>query len=225
MANRPVFIPAPTSGLVHEEIIDFEWFPRFSLRQKQRNIKSFHQSILSNLDISNILEISTKSRQPLGVQLSAFNLYIKLNDSDDQILLEAAFQGSKVFEKSGPFTHLYSARSGRKIKNYMKYRSSDNLVGFQFEGRDWDLTPRTAFYDWLYIRALLLLSEKEQKVPEALIGIDAFTDIEFNPARSLNCQARSCALYVALHKSGTLCDAIADPTAFLSILNCRGYGI
>ncbi|MFW6017154.1 MAG: DarT1-associated NADAR antitoxin family protein [bacterium] len=35
-----------------------------------------------------------------------------------------------------------------------------------------------------------------------LMEYDAFTDIEFNPKKSYNCQARSAALYVTLKKTG-----------------------
>ena len=225
MANRPVFVPTPQKGLVDEKIVSFEWFPGFALVQKQRSIKSFHESICSDLGISRVLEISTKSMQPLGVRLSAFNLHVDLSGSEDRILLEAAFQGSKVFEKRGPFTHLYSMRSGRNIKHFMKRLSADDLTGFQFEGRDWGLTPKTAFYDWLYIRSLRDLAERDDTVSESLSEFDAFTDIEFNPVKSVNCQARSCALYVALQKNGKLCDVSTDPTAFLSMLEYHGYGI
>ena len=97
-------------------------------------------------------------------------------------------------------------------------------MGFQFDGRTWGLTPRTAFYDWLYIRALLTLSERDDEIANVLVECEAFTDIEFNPAKSLNCQARSCALYVALLKNGDLGTAVGDPDAFLSILKRSGYG-
>ena len=53
------------------------------------------------------------------------------------------------------------------------------------------LEPRTFFYDWLYVSALAghpeLVNELEHRA--------AFTDIEFNPKRSINCQAHSVALF------------------------------
>ena len=54
---------------------------------------------------------------------------------------------------------------------------------------------------------------------------DAFTDIEFNPEKSFNCQARSCALYVALLKAGILRDAMTDPESFVEVLKDHGYGV
>jgi hypothetical protein len=41
-----------------------------------------------------------------------------------------------------------------------------------------------------------------------------FTDIEFNPQRSINCQARSAALFLSLMKRGDLESALHTPTAF-----------
>ena len=92
-----------------------------------------------------MLEVSTKSANPLGVRLSAFSLSIEIDAQPKPIVLEAAFQGSKVFGARGPFTHLYSVRSGRDVKRYMRQFSGDHLTGFRFDGRDWELTPKTAF--------------------------------------------------------------------------------
>ncbi|MEW6281612.1 MAG: hypothetical protein AB1758_23580 [Candidatus Eremiobacterota bacterium] len=68
------------------------------------------------------------------------------------------------------------------------------MVGFRFFDQDVPTRPLTAFYDWLYVRAL----RQNPDESEQLRGYRGFTDIAFNPARSLNCQARSAALYVAL---------------------------
>jgi hypothetical protein len=62
-------------------------------------------------------------------------------------------------------------------------------------------------------------------VEEALFAVDAFTDIEFNPGKSINCQARSCAVHMALTRNGTLADALTDPGAFIEVLTSHGYGI
>ena len=75
------------------------------------------------------------------------------------------------------------------------------------------LIPKTAFYNWLYINALLENPELAQKVLE----YDAFTDIEFNPGKSLNCQAEAAALFVALNRQG-LIDQCADFGRFVEII-------
>ncbi len=44
---------------------------------------------------------------------------------------------------------------------------------------------------------------------------EAFTDIEFNPNKSINCQARSVAIAVGLKKAGILEKCISDEKVFL----------
>jgi len=56
-----------------------------------------------------------------------------------------------------------------------------------------------------------------------LDAYDTFTDIEFNPKRSFNCQARSCALFVALARKGLLGEA-ETKAGFLDILQRYRHG-
>ena len=163
-AKRPVFIPKPGEGLAKELSVEFEWFRGFAVKQKQRCIRSLHQAAHNEHHLSRILEVSTKSLERLGGLLSAFNLRVRCEAHPDPILLEAAFQGSKVFRNAGgPFLEdLISLRSGGEVKRYMKEFAHDQLTGFQFNGTKWPLAPKTAFYDWLYIRALRELDGREE---------------------------------------------------------------
>ena len=61
------------------------------------------------------------------------------------------------------------------------------------------------------------------KLSDELLSYRAFTDIEFNPDKSFNCQARSCALLVSLHHLGEL-GTVEDPAAFVKLLRESGYG-
>lgn len=225
MASRPVFLPATDGGLVSERLVEFEWFPGFAAVQKQRSIASLHRAALAQLGITRILEVSTKSQHAVGVRLSAFNLQVEVDGESSPVLLEAAFQGSKVFRSRDPFTHLYKFSDGREVKRFMRSLPGDELVGFRFAGHDWPLTPRTAFYDWLYLNSLRRLIGEDRDLESALHGFHAFTDIEFNPGQSFSCQARSCALYLALERNGTLPGALADPDAFIDLLTSHGYGV
>jgi hypothetical protein len=76
------------------------------------------------------------------------------------------------------------------------------------------LVPQTAFYDWLYINAL----QQQIRQGDAVMDYAAFTDIEFNPKVSINCQARSVALYVALRRLGILGQALESSSAFIAYL-------
>ena len=46
----------------------------------------------------------------------------------------------------------------------------------------------------------------------------AFTDIVFNPQKSLNCQAVAAAIYVSLRKQNLLQQALRDKNLFLKIV-------
>ena len=73
------------------------------------------------------------------------------------------------------------------------------LVAFVRDDVEWPLEPKTAFYDYIYVSAL---------VENFGHGLDLseyqwFTDIEFNPKKSLNCQARAVAIYKLIQEKAT----------------------
>ena len=78
--------------------------------------------------------------------------------------------------------------------------------------------PETAFYDWLYMRAIARVDPFESEIND----FDGFTDIEFNPKKSLNCQARSCALGVSLLRQGLLAECQESPRRFLEVISPEG---
>lgn len=182
-----------------------------SVKQKQRSIESMHQAA-ATAGISPLLEISTKSLQTQGIALSAFNLSFISQKKNLRFAVESVFQGSKVFENGGPFIDLYQA-SPRDAKRDDRLASHGRLVGFRFFKQDWPLEPRTAFYDWVYLNSLI----KNPDLAACLSEYQAFSDIEFNPARSINCQAYSAALYCSLSARSLLDEALSSPEAFLRI--------
>ena len=62
------------------------------------------------------------------------------------------------------------------------------------------LNPKTIFYDWLYINAVL----ENPLLAAELLKYNAFKDIEFNPEKSINCQAKAAVLFVALSRKGKI---------------------
>jgi hypothetical protein len=212
MAKRPIFSPGNSkSELVKEIYVDFDWHPGFSITQKEKSIRSLHQSS-KEAGIISLLEISTKSPSSLGKELSAFNLlYEQVNFV---MFVEAAFQGSKVFENGGPFTDIYT-RSGIEAKRDERLKNSGQLLEFDLLGEKWTLEPKTAFYDWIYINAV----HQNSRFASQITQFDGFSDIEFNPEKSFNCQARSAALYVALKKLNLLADALIDKEGYLRIIS------
>jgi hypothetical protein len=213
MAQRPVFV-ANLNGrrLVAPIELEFNWSAGLAPSQKQKNIRSLHSAAAQKRGLKNVLEISTKSENPLGVALSAFNLQL-ITSSGLQGSIENLFQASKVFERGGPFVDLLDLRAAQ-AKSDQRLKQSGALKGFRLEGMDWPLQPTTVFYDWLYLSAL----KHQPGLAEQLPAYDGFTDIEFNPARSLNCQAASAALYVSLLKRNELDTTLASSEAFLARL-------
>jgi hypothetical protein len=211
MASRPVFIAlGEPTHLVKEISIDFSWNPGFAPIQKKKNVLALHEAA-QRQGLTPLLEVSTKSEEKLGQRLSAFNL--KISTSRGDISIESAYQGSKVFKDGGPYTDIYemdswSAKKDERLKN------SGPLTGFDFFGQKWPLVPKTAFYDWLYLSAL----ESHQEFLKRLFNYSGFTDIEFNPGKSINCQARTCALLVSLLKLDALNSALRSQSDFIAIV-------
>ena len=189
MASRPFFIPNNNKDeLVKTELVEFKWFSGFAKVQKQKSISSFHENISKQFKYNKILEISTKSEDKLGVKLSAFNL--KINFKDNEYFLESLFQGSKVFSNEGPYEDIY-VKESIDAKRDERIKRSD-LKEFSFFGKKFPL--EFDFYSWLYFLAL----KQNKKLTSEILNYQAFTDIEFNPEKSLNCQAYSAALYSSM---------------------------
>ena len=210
-AKRPIFVPLKNgSPFVKEVIIEFEWYPGFALTQAQKSISALHR-VAQAQSIYPVLEISSKSESSFGVSLSAFNLKLEAPDGN-MISVECAFQGSKIFQRGGPYTDLYFV-SSKEAKQDERLRNSGDLVGFRFFGSDFPIKPTTAFYDRLYLSALW----QNPVVADKLMTYNGFSDIAFNPQKSLNCQARSAALFVALKSQGLAQQAIEDRDYYLRL--------
>ena len=183
MALRPAYFIK--DGKVVRKDHEFEWFSGFAVTQKQKSIASLHNSIISSDSEARVLEISTKGTDPLGAKLSAFNL--KLNG----YTLENIFQSSKEFKNGGPYPDLLNVHP-KDAKRDGRLRTSGNLTAFVLGGNRFPLEPKTLFYDYIYIQAV------KQSVPEqeiqSLLNYTHFTDIEFNPQKSINTQAKSAAI-------------------------------
>lgn len=219
MAIRPVFVPTDAGSILSvTKDVDFAWAPGMSKIQKQKSIRALH-SAANEKGIASLLEISSKSEDELGVKLSAFNLQIKTKKLAKEFSVEAAFQASKVFELGGPFVDILD-KSSIEAKKDIRLKQSGGLIHFNFYNTLWPLIPRTAFYDWLYLSAL----NQNKFLAKHLLDYDGFTDIEFNPTKSINCQARAAALFVSLMRRDMLNDVLSSKDSFLSLLK-EHYGM
>lgn len=194
MATRPVFYSVDSSACprIGEIQIEFEWYPGFSIAQKQRSIASLHSNIVSTTNFRNPLEISSKSALPLGVSLSAFNLKLQFRRTPVvRASVETVYQGSKIYvghERNDHDRYLLGPREARKRAR--EYEECYKLSGWVIDDFFFGLDSGTQFYDWLYLGALY----QQPDLLLQLVQYDCFTDIEFNPKKSLACQARSAAL-------------------------------
>jgi len=215
MATRPCYRPLEAHvGVKTMESPQFEWHGGFAFSQKQKNVIALHEALQAADRGARILEISSKSLQPLGVKLSAFNLTLKIDGVDCTV--ESVFQASKVFEGGvGPFPENYPLDS-REVRHFVQAASEGKrLVAFDWNGTKWPLEPRTGFFFRLYIEAL----RQNPDLADRLMDYNGFTDIEFNPKRQVNCQAAASAFYISLRRSGRLEELLADRDAF-----CRAVG-
>ena len=221
MAERLCFLVSDfeKTGRFYDEVrVEFEYFNGFALVQKQKSIKSFHKAIESQFKNFKVLEISTKSPEILGKHCSAFNLKLECEKLGERAL-ECVFQSSKVFEYKGEEKRfkeiLYedNAREGKRcIKEFLEQHKGARLTHFEFEGQKYPLEPASAFYDFIYIQALKQLKDKDE-----LLKYDIFTDIEFNDKKQINCQARSCAIYVGLKRAKKLDEYLKSFNKFKEI--------
>lgn len=200
MARRLAFFPSAELPYFTAKEIEFEYFNGLALSRQQLSIASMHRAIKENYPNSNILEISTKSKDILGQRLSAFNL--KMSDDTISCTVESAYQGSKIFEFGGPFNDIYKFES-INAKQDLRLTTSGNLIGFEYNAERFTVRDNPNFYDYLYIKALINSINHFE-----LQDYDVFTDIAFSTnfssssTKARNCQARSAAIYSALAKSG-----------------------
>ncbi|MDE5861020.1 MAG: hypothetical protein K2H28_02390 [Ruminococcus sp.] len=183
MAERPAYFL--NNGKVSLKSFSFEWFSGFAVSQKQKSIESLH-SVISKTDSNSVpLEISTKSKNPLGVDLSAFNLKL------DNYTLENIYQSSKVFTGGGAYRDLLEV-SPKDAKRDARLKNSGELKCFDYNSEIFPVFPKTAFYDYIYIKAVKQ-SFSEEEIQE-IKKYTHFTDIEFNPAKGISTQAKSVAI-------------------------------
>jgi type I restriction enzyme M protein len=183
MAKRPAFFVK--QGKVIREIYSFEWYSGFAVSQKQKSIKSLHNAIKKADLNARPLEISTKSMERIGIKASA--LHLKLNNDT----LENVFQSAKVFEHGGPYLDLLDV-SPKEAKRDERLHKSGSLKAFRYQNEEFPLIPQTVFYDFIYITAIKQSFTTDEV--NTILRYNYFTDIEFNPAKSINTQARAAAI-------------------------------
>lgn len=232
MAKRGVFVSKDRYPYFEEVYVEFDWFGGFALSQKRKCILGLHLNFNESYD-NKVLEVSSNSLNLLGNKLSAMNLSKRVISDNKTTSVESAFQSSRIYtnrgtgETLGPFTeYLYSDgfTSKKEIKALVSkggFHSYDyEFDGMYFPAPDFHIS---LFYDYLYINALL--EEENKCVFNELVhsNYTAFTDLA---TKSLNCQARSCAIFISLYKLDLL-DKVKDYNSFMKLfrvnINSNSY--
>lgn len=211
MANRPVYAAGKGEALCRVHLVEFEYQRGLSKVQRQRSSMKLREAYLEDHPQDNVLEVSRFSEDVLGTKLSAFNLTIQTKDGR-KMPVECAFQGGKIMKEYGQLVDLYDKTPAETKAD--PRRTNGTLIGFVFDGEEFGLNPKTAFYNWVYIHALM----QNPEIGDLLMEYDAFTDIAFNPEKAVNCQAEACAYYVALRRRGLLEEALKNKEAFIETL-------
>ena len=212
MEYKPVFMPRVGSdNLIKTDMVRIERHVGFATRQKKKTLNDLHRVIKKKYGFKNVLELSTKSGNKLSFPLSPYSLQIT-NYNGQKSSVENAFQASKVFEQGGPYLDLLTEKP-RQARKDERLISSGELTGYDYFGMEWGVEPLTTFYDWLYVNAL----KQHPELHEEVIQYQAFTDISFNPKRSVHCAAYSLAMFVALHKRDLL-EGVEDPGTFYDLV-------
>ena len=199
MAIRPVYYVSDKSPFYSVSDTEFVWIKGMSVSQQQKNVAALHDSFLKRFPDKKVLEVSSKSKEPCGISASAFFLQKFVPSLQKSVSVECVYQSSKVFSGGGPFTDILE-KTSRQAKSDERLKNSGNLIKFRFENQDFPLTPKTVFYDFIYVNALI----ENPDLATMLTQYDAFTDIAFNPQKSINCQARAAAIFVSLSRLGLL---------------------
>ena len=201
MAKRPAW--TIENGNVICKEFDFAWNGGFAVSQKRKNINALHRSI-ADATGQTALEISSKGEVELGNQLSAFNM------QTNGVFIENVFQASKRYENGGPYLDLLDV-APKDAKRDERHKTSGKLVAFVRNGEDWPLEPKTVFYDYIYVLAVIESFGCELDINE----YNWFTDIEFNPGKSINCQARAVAIYKLIQEKAAF-NVLNDRSAWIN---------
>ena len=224
MAEKSVFISKVEYPFFEEVYVNIDWFGGFAMSQKRKCQIGLHQNFLLAYPDKKVLEISSTSLMSLGSRLSA--MILSKRTQKGLTTVESAFQSSRIYSDGartvGPFPD-YLFLPGKECKKLVK-EASEGMHSYKYEFDDmtfyapaWHISQ---FYDFLYLNALL--EPENEEVRELLLkeGYIAFTDLA---TKSLNCQARSAAIFVGLVRAG-LIDEVRDYDSYLKLFRTQADG-
>lgn len=224
MAEKSVFISKMEYPFFEEVHVNIDWFAGFAMSQKRKCQIGLHQNFLMAYPDEKVLEISSTSLMSLGSKLSA--MHLSKRTQKGLTTVESAFQSSRIYSDGvktvGPFSD-YLFLPGRECKKLVKEASEGmhsymyEFDGMTFYAPAWHISQ---FYDFLYLNSLLEPENKEVKEQLLAGKITCFTDLA---TKSLNCQARSAAIFVGLVRAG-LIDEVRDYESYLKLFRTQANG-
>ena len=90
--------------------------------------------------------------------------------------------------------------SVENIYQSSKVFDGDKIINFKYNNCVFENEPTGLFYDYIYMYAIL----QNKDLISDFIQYDIFTDIEFNPKKSINTQARAAAIFKTLYVNRSL---------------------
>lgn len=205
MTVRSVFVSKDYYPYFEEMYVTFDWFGGFALSQKRKCEIGLHKNFNEMYPDQKVLEVSSSSLNQLGAELSAMNLSKRTERGITSV--ESAFQSSRIYKDQdtviGPFPELLFM-DGRECKKTVKeYSKGLHSYEYLFDGMKFyaPCFHISLFYDYLYLNALLEPENEEVRKKLLEGGYTAFTDLA---TKSLNSQARACAMFVGLTKAGRI---------------------
>ena len=161
-----------------------------------------------------VLEISSRSDEPLGRSLSAMRLRAADTDDVRGLPVESIYQAAKCYGDQGPDEQPLPNGFDAKRRDRER-RGAGALAGFEHDGRFWPATSGSAFYDRLWIKAAGAAAGED---PASLHGYAAFSDQFHRPGQAVACQARAAAMLVGLDRAGQL-DTVVDADKWAATLD------
>ena len=210
MAVRSMFVGVPVHPFYEQIDVSIDWFGGFALSQKRKCEIGLHMNFNAAYPNIRALEVSSSSLMSLGARLSARNLSKRTLRGVSSV--ESSFQSSRIYSDGnqtvGPFPK-YLFLPGKECKALVKQASLGmHSYQYYFDGMTFYAPNHhiSLFYDFLYLNALL--EPENQEVKNELLSSDymAFSDLA---TKSLNCQARSAAIFRGLVMAG-LIDEVKD---------------
>lgn len=108
--------------------------------------------------------------------------------------------GVKLSAKNLVLTTSIGSDTVENIYQKAKFYYKGEIVGFKYNNCVFENDPTGMFYDYIYMYAIL----QNKDLIKDLVQYNIFSDIEFNPNKSINTQARAAAIFKTLYDNHNL---------------------